>query len=200
MVTNEAIYWYVLFVQTGAEERLVEQLKDKLSCENSIPFVPRKTCVFRRQGQKSLFQKICFPGYVFIESDKPAMEFFCKVVPIIHEVNGAYRFLYYNDRSNIAMREEERIALSRVFGKDRCIDISKGFKEGDSVEVISGPLMGQESIILRMNKGRQEATISVAMFGTLVPVSVRLEVIEKLTPDIPDIFMRQSKYLEVVRG
>ena len=78
------------------------------------------------------------------------------------------------------MREEERAALSRVFGNNYCIDISKGFQVGDSVKVISGSLMGQESIIQRINKGRQEAVISVNMFGTAVPISVGLELIEKI--------------------
>jgi transcription antitermination factor NusG len=77
------------------------------------------------------------------------------------------------------MREEERKALNRVFVSNCCIDISTGFKEGDSVKVISGALMGQESRILRINKGRQEAVISMAMFNTAIPVSVGLEVIEK---------------------
>ena len=168
------------FVRTGAEERLAERLKNKLGGDDYFPFVPNKTCMFRRQGQKSLFKKICFPGYVFIESYKPAAEFIREAVPVIHKLNDAYRFLCYGERNDIAMREEEREALCQVFGIDRCIDISTGFKEGDSVKVISGSLMGQESIILRTNKGRQEAVISVAMFGTVVPVSVSLEVIEKV--------------------
>ena len=179
MWDNE-IFWYILFVRTGAEERLVERLKDKLGGESYLPFIPQKTCVFRRQGQKSLFQKICFPGYVFIESDKPAKEFAEQALPVVYGIKDAYRFLCYGDRYDIAMLEEERAALSRVLGNDHCIDISKGFKEGDYIKVISGSLMGQESLILRINKGRQEAVIVVEMFGTVVPVSVGLEIIEKI--------------------
>ena len=63
---------------------------------------------------------------------------------------------------------------------DRCIDISKGFQVGNSVKVILGSQMEQESIIQRINKGKQEVVISVAMFGTAVPVSVGLGVIEKI--------------------
>ena len=77
------------------------------------------------------------------------------------------------------MREEERIALSGVFGADKHINISQGFKEGDSVKVISGALVGNEGMIQRINKGRQEAVIGVSMFGTMVSVSVGIEVIEK---------------------
>jgi transcriptional antiterminator NusG len=158
-MSEEEIYWYVLFAQTGAEERLVERLKIMLNGEGYLPFVPQKTCVFRRQGKKSLFQKICFPGYVFFESDKPAEQFIKYTYPIIYEHKEAYRFLCYGDKQDIAMREEERIILSRVFGADKYIDISKGFKEGDSVKVISGALVGNEGMIQRINKGRQENRI-----------------------------------------
>lgn len=175
---DEKIYWYVLFCRTGAEERLAEKLKSRLG-EGCLPFVPQKTCVFRRQGQKSLFQKICFPGYVFIESDKPAKEFIGHAFPVVYKLKEAYRFLCYGDRGDIAMREEERIALSGIIGQDHCIDISIGFKEGDSVKVTSGALVGNESRILRINKNRHEAIIEVAMFGTKVPVSIGLDVIEK---------------------
>jgi transcriptional antiterminator NusG len=176
---NEKIYWYVLFARTGAEERLAERLKDKLG-DGYLPFVPQKTCIFRRQGKKSEFQKICFPGYVFIESDKPAAEFMAHTFPIVYKQKEACRFLCYGDRADIAMREEERIALCRVFGADKNIDISQGFKEGDSVKVISGALVGNEGMIQRINKGRQEAVIEVPTFGTMVSVSVGIEIIEKV--------------------
>jgi len=172
------IYWYVLFCRTGAEEKLADKLKNKLG-ESYLPFVPQKTCVFRRQGQKSLFQKICFPGYVFIQSDKPAMEFMCHAFPVVYRLKEAYRFLCYGDRTDIAMQEEERVALDRIFGVNHSIDMSTIYKEGDSIKVVSGPFVGQESRILKINRNRYEATIEVAMFNNKVPVIIGLDVIEK---------------------
>jgi transcriptional antiterminator NusG len=178
---NGKIFWYVLFARTGAEKRIVERLKNYLDGEHYRPFVLKKTCVFRRQGKKSVFQKVVFPGYVFIESHNPPEEFIVRAVPIVYNLWDAYRFLRYGD-GNMAMRDEERIALSRLFGDDRCIDISIGFQEGDAVRIVSGALMvlEQESRILRINKSRREAVISVEMFGQMITASVGLEVIEKI--------------------
>jgi len=78
------------------------------------------------------------------------------------------------------MRDEERIALSRILGVNKKIDISQGFKEGDSVKIISGALAGNEGMIQRINKGRQEALIGAPIFGTMISVSVGLEIIEKV--------------------
>jgi transcriptional antiterminator NusG len=182
MLENK-VYWYVLFVQIGAEERLAEKLKERLG-EKHFPFVPVKTCVFRRQGKKSLFQKPMFPGYLFIESNKPALDFMRYIFPIVYKQKEAYRFLCYGDKCDIAMRDEERIALSRILGNERKIDISIGFREGDSVRVISGPLKNNESKIVKINKNRNEAVISVPMLNDMIPVSVGIEFIEKIT-EIP---------------
>ena len=180
-LSDHEIYWYVLFVQTGSEERLIKRLKESLNCEDFIPFVPKKTCVFRRQGKKSLFQKTCFPGYVFIESSKQVLEFTKHVYPITKKLEEAYRFLSYGDYCDIAMHEEERIALSKIFGNDYCIDISFGFQEGDSIRIETGSLTGYESKIIKINKGRREAIIALRMFGNIIPVSVGFEIIEKMT-------------------
>lgn len=178
---HDKIFWYVLFVRTNAEDRLVEKLRQKLD-EDFRPFVLKKTCVFRRQGEKSLFQKICFPGYVFIESAQPPEKFIEYALPIVHKLKDAYRFLCYGDgdENNIAMQEEERVALSSIFGADYCINISTGFKEGDAIKIVSGALVGKESTILKINKNRSQATIAIGMFGTIVPATVGIELIEKV--------------------
>ena len=69
---DKKVNWYVLFARTGAEERLVEQLKYEFSEDSYLPFIPKKIAAYRRKGIKSNFQQICFPGYVFLESDKLA--------------------------------------------------------------------------------------------------------------------------------
>ena len=155
------------------------KLKNELGGDD-VPFVPQKTCVFRRQGQKSLFQKICFPGYLFIESNKPADGFIEPVRPIVYKQKEAYKFLSYGGVGDIAMHEDERVALSKLLDNDCRIDMSKGFKEGDSVKVISGALVGCESTILKINKNRHEAVIAVKMFGSMVSISVGFDVIEKI--------------------
>jgi transcriptional antiterminator NusG len=190
-MTNNDVYWYVLFSRTGAEEKLVDILREITADRGCFPFVPKKTCVFRRQGQKSFFQKVCFPGYVFIESDKSAEDFISSFFPVVHKINHAYRFLSYGQRYDIAMREDERIALCSLLGKNHCMDISIGFKEGDSIRIVSGALAGSESRILRINKNRKEAIVSIEMFGSKVEVSVGLDIILNTEVRKPDAITKE---------
>ncbi|MCL2285964.1 MAG: antiterminator LoaP [Firmicutes bacterium] len=177
------LYWYVLFVRTGLEERLVKILNNELNSQLATSFILEKIFVFRRQGKKTLFSKNCFPGYMFLESKLPAPNFAAYMFPILRRYDDIYRFLTNGDKqnyNNIAMNKEEQSELSRLFGKERRIDISTGFKDGDSIRVHSGPLAGHESKILKINKNRQNAVIAINMFGNVSEVSVGFDVIEKM--------------------
>ena len=176
---EEKTYWYVLFCHTGTEEKLADKLKDKLG-NDSFPFVLQKSCIFRRQGEKSIFRKKLFPGYLFVESCNPANEFMGRAFPVVYKQKEAYRFLCYGDKSDIAMHEEERIALRKLLCEEHEIGISRGFIDGESIRITSGPLIGSESMILKINKNRNEAVIAVQMFNNVIPVSVGVDVIEKV--------------------
>lgn len=176
---NDNLYWYVLFVRTGCEEKLVAALKASFDKSVAIPFTPTKTGVFRRAGKKSLFQKICFPGYIFIESTLPPLALAKYSFVILNRQKDIYRFLSYEGRFDTAMRESEREALSKLLGKERSIDISMGLREGDCVKIISGPLLGLESRIVKIDKNRQNAVIIINMFGDELEMSVGLSIIEK---------------------
>jgi len=179
-MSSNKVYWYVLFVRTGSEEEIVGRLKTYLDNKSFQPFILQKGCVFRRKGKKTLFYKNCFPGYVFIESNKSTVDFWNYVFPVIYEMEDVYKVLHYGDRSNMSMREEERVGLYNIFGLEHCIGISTGFKDGDSVKVISGALKGYESKILQINKNRKTAVIAINMFENVVNVSVGMDIIEKI--------------------
>ena len=173
-------YWYVLFVRTGSEEKIVKILNLMWKNRNIVPFVPKKMMVFRRHGKKSLFSKICFPGYVFLESELPQYELLKYAFKILYYLREVYGFLHYKDRSTFAMRDSEKNMLSKMLGKDRCIDMSVGFKEGNVVKVVAGPLSGKENKILRVNRNKKTVTIEVEMFGMTIEAQVGLEVLERV--------------------
>jgi len=176
---DSKVNWYVLFARTGTEERLAEQLNYEFTDEIGISFIPKKIAIYRRKGVKSRFEQKCFPGYVFIESAKPLEEILNRMTPIVYRQKNAYKFLHYGENKNdIAMHEEERIALSALFNAERIIDISKGYKEGDTVKIVSGALVNREGIIQRVNVSRKEVVIAVYMFGAITSLTVGLEMIE----------------------
>jgi transcription antitermination factor NusG len=174
------VNWYVSFVRTGFERQVVSDLERILDCDSSLPFILQRDYVFRRQGKINIFKKICFPSYVFIESSKTPQNFYLEIFDIMQKAKNVYRFLSYGDRYDIAMRENEMLAMKKIFGSDHCIGISTGFKEGDHIRVTSGALVGHESKIIRINKNQKEVIIAFKMYNNIVNLSVGIDIIEKV--------------------
>jgi len=173
------LYWYALFVRTGSEERLVEKLKEQLDCEKHKPFVLTGGQIRRRQGVKTEYHKPCFAGYIFVESSEPPADFIKSINPLIQRIEGLYRLLNNGDESNVAVCEEERLALHEIFGEDHRIDVPTVLKVGDTVEVVSGTLRGHESKIVKVN--RNGVVIHFDMFGKAVEVSLGVELVKHIT-------------------
>ena len=98
--------------------------------------------------------------------------------PKLYGISDVYRFLCYGNRHNIAMKDEEKLALQSLLGLKHCMDVSTGFKEGDSIKIIAGALVGLESKIIRINKKQRYAVVGMELFGSVVETTVGFKYIE----------------------
>ena len=80
---NEPYYWYVLYVRTGAENRVADDLKRYVSSRalgcDIDPFCPESEYYYRnkkdRQLGRTYKKRPLFPSYVFVETSMPPKEF-----------------------------------------------------------------------------------------------------------------------------
>mgnify|MGYP002626661424 FL=1 len=64
-----------------------------------------------------------------------------------------------------------------------CSEASSGFKEGDRIRIISGPLVGQEGIIKNVNRHKRTARIEMPFLGRTLEVWVALEIMGRIDQD-----------------
>jgi transcriptional antiterminator NusG len=175
--------WIILFVRTGSEEKLMDALKEDLNAEEFLPFVPSKETTFRNKGVVHVIRKPLFPGYIFVQTEiKPDLiaDKLEAVLADIGKNEQIYTILHYgDDKKDVAIREEERLHWARLFNDDFCVRGSIGFIVGDTVQIISGALMGMESRIKRINRRKREAVVEMHIMGAAREVSLMLEVVEK---------------------
>ena len=63
--------WYVIQVYTGQEMEIARQCRERVAEEGEDVFVPLAERIKKSGGEIALVKERLFPGYVFIETEKP---------------------------------------------------------------------------------------------------------------------------------
>lgn len=173
--------YYVIQVYTGTEKKAVEAIK------KNVPREIVQDCFFvvkrrkkKYQGTWHLVEENCFPGYVFIESDVPQ-----KMASSLASLRIYARLLGLNKESFYVqpIDKQERFFIDSITNRAsdvRAIDLSKvEIKEGQTVEIVSGPLKGFLGKVQKFDLHRRKAIVEVNLLGTLVRTDLGIEIIDK---------------------
>lgn len=125
------------------------------------------------KGRSHIAKLILFPSYVFIETDHIK-----ELVNNIKWFPGFNVVLHVDDLYCPVYKHEEKLLMELVDDRG-IIDISEGFIEGDQIRIISGPLVGQEGNILRINRRKGTAILQMNIFNRVTEVSLGLDLISK---------------------
>lgn len=166
--------WYAVQVMTGREEKVVSQ------CEKLIEgdileecFLPRYERMKRYHKEWHREQALLFPGYVFMVSDKPNELYIAlRRIPELTKLLG-------DSGSAVALYHEEVEFLLHFGRRKHVVEMSTGYIEGDRVTVVSGPMMGYEGKIKRIDRHKRIAVLLVPFFGREMEIRVGLEVVNK---------------------
>lgn len=177
----DMLNWCILFVKTGREFKVEKQMKEKFYNELFCPFVPMLEVIMRIGGQNKKEIKPMFPGYVFIESEISNQNFMKSTSNFIYTSNDIIKLLKYSGPDNeIYMSRHEQSTLLNFLNNDHCVESSTGIIVGDQIHIKSGPLVGFESQIRKIDRHKRAAWIDVELFGEIRRVCVSLEIVEKV--------------------
>lgn len=172
-------HWFVIYVKSGFEDEIAHKINE---IEQVTAFVPRKIKLYKRQGKIIKVNDIVFKSYVFIETEMDYETFYLEVISKIKVHSAFFKTLLHKDDKNLeTLYPSEKDLLLSLMNKDRFIEPSIGFSEGDKVTIVSGPLMGKESIIQKINKHKRIAILEVELMGRSIEMKIPLEIIFKNT-------------------
>lgn len=143
---------YVLFVQSGHELRLIEELHRKNICAYS----PRQLKAERRRGHWSYVERIIFTGYVFV--DIPALKPW--IWHSVMKCSGAIRFV-----SELPLPPDEDDYIRRLCNDGDCIGISRGYVLDNAPHITDGFLKDLEHEIIKFNRRGKRAAADVTIYG-----------------------------------
>lgn len=167
--------WYVVQVRTGTEHSICRQcdanVSPKILERCFIPYYEEKK---RIRGSWTVQQKLLFPGYVFMITEN-IEELYLQLKQVI----GLTKLIGTGEEI-VPLSEEERDFLLGFGGEDQIVEMSEGIIEGSQVKVLSGPLMGREGLIRKIDRHKRKAYLEVEMFGRVQMVQVGLEITMKM--------------------
>ncbi len=164
--------WYVIKVDTGSEEYTLELIKKIIDVESfGRVFLPK--VVFRkkiRNEWQDVYRPFV-PGYMFFETDNPWKLFFeLKKVPKHTTLIRIYEDI-------IPVSADEERFIKNLLSDDDVLEMSTGYKEGDTIIIDGGPLKGKEAIVTKINAHKRTAFVSTEMFGRMMKLKVGMEML-----------------------
>jgi transcriptional antiterminator NusG len=169
-----ADYWYALHVPTGSEEKVKHILERQVT--SSFKFVIYKRRMKeRKSGRWHMIDRKLFPGYILMNglmTDEAWQE--------MREADTSFHMLRSeDDYLTLSMQEIKMLGILDE-NADGLINVSKAIISGDKVVVTDGPLVGQETLIVSVDKRKGRVKVKVNFCGSERIVELAMEVIEKV--------------------
>ena len=174
--------WYAVQTISGLEEKTRKKL-DEAGFELES-FLPQRELFIRRKGKTKLVKEPLFPGYFFIKSPHPLQKDDLKklmqqaghvglqkgIIKILGSENETVEFS--------PVSEDEIAPILELTGQKQTITFSKFLKEGATVTIIEGPLVGKEFIIRKVNPRKKRITIELLFMGERKQLDVGGEMVK----------------------
>lgn len=169
------MYWHVLFVRGGHEQKIVNKINEA----GHEAFLPKVTKLFKRKNEIKKEDFLLFKNYVFVKSELDTLNFQKYIQHEVKYMNGFIKLLKHDSEGTESLYPHEKEFLMKFANKDHVIDESKGLIEGDRIIITEGPLMGHESMIKKIDRHKRIAQLEIEMFGDKRMISVGLEIVSK---------------------
>ena len=168
---------YTLQVKSRWENKYIRLFKLRFPQLPFTLYAPLRCMPIRRKGMIRHVSSVIFPGYVFVETEEtdnlPANKtaFYC--------ISGFSRFLRSNqDICPLGGRDLELI-LHFIRQAGPVAGLSKVFFNEDSrIVVISGPMLGLEGQIVKVDKRKGRAKIKLDLYENSFAIDLPFEVIQ----------------------
>jgi transcriptional antiterminator NusG len=176
--------FFALQVWTGSEGKFTSLAARKGALREGLRiWWPRRSLRIRRKGawQESLAS--IFPGYLFVQADSIPPETF----RALQSTSGFVRFLPSNDEILPLDRKDQEILTHFLsFGElvDRSVVV---FDENSRIRVISGPLMGLEGQITRVDRRKGRAKVKLELYNDSFSVDFGFEMLESASGGLPPV-------------
>lgn len=173
---EEQVRWYVIHTYSGYEAMVKDSLEKLIENNNlqnnifEIQIPTEETLEEKANGKKKIVERKKFPCYVFLK-----MIFTNDIWYLVTNTRGVTGFVGPQGRP-LPLTDEE-VARN---GLENPKNVEIDFIEGDTVQILNGPLESFTGKVVSINKGTQKVMVNVEMFGRSTDVEVDFIQVKKV--------------------
>lgn len=171
--------WFILQVRGGREEKIQEQLEQKLRSEGLQDevreiYLPKEKISKIKGGERTVHEKKLFPGYLMVDMDMNE-----EVRHALKSVRGAYQFLGDEEPRELSREEVEQM-FSHAEADEKEPKVKIDFEEGDTVRITDGPFENMEGHVEELLPEKGLVRLTVTIFGRATPVELEYWQLEEI--------------------
>jgi transcriptional antiterminator RfaH len=161
--------WYVVQTKPANEDRV----KGNLLNQEIEPFLPLLGTYQYSNGKVIDRIKPLFPNYLFARMDLGLHYYKVKYTRGVSKILG-------NGEGPIPISEKVITTIRERMGEDNLVKLDDEFKDGDVVEVTSGPFKDLRGVFQKKMSGKGRVKILLSLIGVDVPVQISRWQIKKV--------------------
>ena len=166
--TREA-RWYVAHTYSGYENKVASDLATMVESRGMQDLIqdiriPTEIVTEIKEDKKREVERKVFPGYVLIKMIVTDDSWY-----VVRNIRGCTGFVGPGSKP-VPLTDEEVAAL----GVEKH-SVEVGYREGDNVKIISGPLEGYGGIVKTVDTANNNVCVVLSMFGRETPVELELD-------------------------
>jgi transcriptional antiterminator RfaH len=161
--------WYVIHTKPGDEDRVKTNLHNQ-EIETFLPLIE----TYRYCGGRMIPKiKPLFPNYLFARLDLEFHYYKIKWTRGVNKILGS-------GKEPIPLSEKVIKAIKERLGEDNLIKLEDELKDGDAIQVTSGPFKNLRGIFQKMMSSKGRVRILLSFIGVDVPVQISKWQIKKV--------------------
>ncbi len=161
--------WYVIHTYSGYENKVASDLATMVESRGMQDLIqeikiPTETVTEIKEDKKREIERKIFPGYVLIKMIVTDDSWY-----VVRNIRGCTGFVGPASKP-VPLTDDEVAAL----GVEKH-SVEVGYKEGDNVKIISGPLEGYAGLVKSVDTDANSVCVVLSMFGRETPVELELD-------------------------
>ena len=168
--------YFVIQVRTGFEDKFTRLALQGIDSDRERLFWPRRRLSIRKRGKRRDVEIAVFPGYVFLEAETLESTTYWT----LRRANGFLHFLPDNTRVE-PLSGADRDLIRHFLSFGEVLDKSKvQFDENKRIRVIHGALKGLEGRIVKVDRRKQRAKVSLSLYESPFLIDFGFDVLETM--------------------